>query len=191
LPSLINQYLPVFIFSFEMQLSEAIELINDAQISTSMLAVWADLGCGSGLFTHALAQLLSPGSTIYAIDKDVSAWNKNSQEKNATIKITAADFVLDDLHLTHLDGIMMANSLHFVRDKISLLNKLRQYMKAHGFFLIVEYDMDTANPWVPFPVSFHSLKQLFEKLPDGSLHKIHERPSLYNRANIYSALISF
>jgi trans-aconitate methyltransferase len=174
-----------------MKLSEAIELISNSEVSTLDPSIWADLGCGSGLFTHALTQLLAPGSTIYAIDKDVSAWNKNSQEKNVTIKITAADFERDDLPLDHLDGIMMANSLHFVRDKIFLFNKLRQYMKTHGFFLIVEYDMDTANPWVPFPVSFQSLKQLFEKLPDGSMHRIHERPSVYNRANIYSALISF
>ncbi|HYV95052.1 MAG TPA: class I SAM-dependent methyltransferase [Chitinophagales bacterium] len=172
-------------------MSEAIELINDTQISVPDPSVWADLGCGSGLFTHALAQLLLAGSTIYAFDKDLSSWNKNLQKENVTVKITAADFVKDDLRLHHLDGIMMANSLHFVNDKISLLNKLRQYMKAHSLFLIVEYDMDTANPWVPFPVSYHSLKQLFEKLPGGSLHKIHERPSVYNRANIYSALISF
>ena len=76
-----------------MKLSEAIELIGDTQVSTPGPAVRADLGCGTGLFTHALAQLLSPGSTIYAIDKDVSAWNENPQQKY------------------HLDGIMMANSL--------------------------------------------------------------------------------
>jgi len=174
-----------------MKLNEAIELITDTRISSSGPSVWADLGCGTGLFTNALAGLLSPGSTIYAIDKDVSGLKKNSQKKDVTIEIMTADFVNDDLHLLDLDGIMMANSLHFVRDKVSLLSKLRQYLKPHFNFLIVEYDLDTPNPWVPFPVSYRALKQLVEKLNGGPPYKIHERPSLYNRANIYSALISF
>jgi len=174
-----------------MRLSEAIELINTSQAAVPFPTVWADLGCGSGLFTNALARLLSSGSTIYAIDKDVSALKKSSQEKNVSIETMTADFVSDDLHLHDLDGIMMANSLHFVRDKVSLLNKLRQYMKPHFFFLIVEYDTDVPNPWVPFPVSYQSLKQLVEKVNGGSPDKIHERPSAYNKANIYSALILF
>ncbi|MBE7179566.1 MAG: class I SAM-dependent methyltransferase, partial [Mucilaginibacter polytrichastri] len=30
--------------------------------------VWADLGCGDGLFSRALAGFLAQGSTIYAVD---------------------------------------------------------------------------------------------------------------------------
>ena len=32
--------------------------------------VWADLGCGDGIFTLALHSLVGPGSEIYAIDND-------------------------------------------------------------------------------------------------------------------------
>lgn len=32
--------------------------------------VWADLGCGEGIFTYHLAALLQPGSKIHAVDKD-------------------------------------------------------------------------------------------------------------------------
>ena len=34
---------------------------------------WADLGCGDGTFTLALAELLADGSVIHAVDLDASA----------------------------------------------------------------------------------------------------------------------
>jgi precorrin-6B methylase 2 len=34
---------------------------------------WADLGCGAGAFTLALASLLPAGSTIHAMDRDRAA----------------------------------------------------------------------------------------------------------------------
>src|SRR5207247_6318326 len=34
---------------------------------------WADLGAGEGAFTLALADLLPPGSTIHAVDRDAGA----------------------------------------------------------------------------------------------------------------------
>jgi len=174
-----------------MKLSDAIELINNPGVSIPDSSMWADLGCGSGLFTNALAKLLSPGSKIYAVDKDVSSFKNISLPKNVSIEIINADFIRDDLPFHDLNGIMMANSLHFLRDKISLLAKLRHHMKGYGSFLIVEYDMDTPNPWVPFPLSYYSLRKLFEKLNYDSIQKLYERSSVYNRANIYSALISF
>ena len=173
-----------------MKLKDAIELIRDSRIAGHNHSAWADLGCGSGLFTNALAQQLSPGSKIYAVDKNVSTFRKKSVPENISIGILSADFIQNDLPLHDLDGILMANSLQFVRDKISLLTKLRRYLKPRGSFLIIEYDMDTPNPWVPYPISYDSLQQLFRKFNAVGVHKIHERPSVYNRANIYSALLS-
>jgi hypothetical protein len=55
--------------------------------------------------------------------------------------------------------------------------------------LLVEYDMDTANPWVPYPVSFTSLMQLFQELGYTTIQHLGELPSRYNRANIYAARV--
>mgnify|MGYP002361559137 CR=1 FL=1 len=53
-----------------MELSEATILIENDYLAPSGAAEWADLGCGSGLFTYALAQLLHAGSVVHAVDKD-------------------------------------------------------------------------------------------------------------------------
>ena len=59
-----------------MQLSEAIELIQKINIPGNKPQVWADLGCGDGLFTRALATLLPEGSIIHAVDKVNTLSNK-------------------------------------------------------------------------------------------------------------------
>ena len=53
---------------------EAVGLISSGRLTNSPgPATWADLGCGDGTFTLALASLLPAGSTIYAVDQDAAA----------------------------------------------------------------------------------------------------------------------
>jgi ubiquinone/menaquinone biosynthesis C-methylase UbiE len=173
-----------------MELSKAIDLIKHKNISNAAKTTWADMGCGSGLFTVALSNLLAPGSIIYAIDKNALALKKLHQPNNIIVEKLQADFIQDHLNLGNLDGILMANSIHFAEEKISFIYKLRKYLKANGSFVIVEYDTDISNQWVPFPISYHSLQRLFTELGYRSFHKIHESPSRYQHANIYSVLIT-
>src|SRR5438445_4511538 len=89
---------------------------------------WADLGAGSGAFTLALADLLPAGSTIHAIDKDAEALRELEtayahfarSRPVARLKTRRADFTRE-LDLLSLDGTLMANSLHFVKEKASVL----------------------------------------------------------------------
>lgn len=173
-----------------MELSEAISLINHTSIHNNQPTTWADLGCGTGLFTTALAQLLKPGSKIFAVDKNISPLKKLQSPNNITIEKLQAEFVTEELNIHNLDGILMANSLHYVKAKIAFIHEIEKYFKSEGCFLIVEYDLDKPNPWVPYPLSFASLKFLFEKLGHHSVEKIKELPSRYNRAKIYSAFIA-
>src|SRR5687767_15508232 len=57
------------------------------------------------------------------------------------------------LDLTELDGIVMANSLHFVEraEQVPLLRRLCGQLRPGGRFAIVEYDAERGNPWVPHP----------------------------------------
>ena len=172
-----------------MQLKDAIELIDHERIDDiAGPQTWADLGCGEGLFTQALTQLLKPGSKIYAVDKTspgpIPSYN------NVLIESKIYDFVKDDLVFPLLDGILMANSLHYVSDKKALLNKLLLLMKPTAGFIIVEYDTDTpVKNWVPYPMSFESLQILFRQVGYETIIPIGKRPSVYGRANLYSVLI--
>src|SRR5437773_9268666 len=88
---------------------------------------WADLGAGEGAFTLALADLLGPGAHITAVDKDARALRAIGHG----IETRVADFTRPlDLH--DLDGIVMANSLHFVRNKAPVLESVRDMLRPGG-----------------------------------------------------------
>ncbi|MGZ5133991.1 MAG: class I SAM-dependent methyltransferase [Flavitalea sp.] len=171
-----------------MELEHAVQLVNHPFISQSTPSIWADLGAGAGLFTTALASKLAPGSKIYAVDKSVKLSNaqKDSQVQIENIK---ADFTSEKMNIGNLDGILMANSLHYVPNKMEVLTSLRSLFRHGGCFVIIEYDMSTANAWVPYPITFQALQVLFSNLGYRSIEKIHVHPSKYQRASIYSAVV--
>ena len=169
-----------------MQLNEAFKLIQHT--ITKEKTAFADLGCGNGLFTKALAQLLSAQSIIYAVDKNQTALNSFSVDANIQLQKLNIDFIKDEFPFKNLSGILMANSLHYVEDKNAFLLKAKASLAPGGYFIIVEYDTDKANHWVPYPVSFSALHILFEKINFCSVQKLQTHPSRYWRT-IYSALI--
>jgi trans-aconitate methyltransferase len=174
-----------------MELQHAIALIQNNRLVKGKAATWADLGCGTGLFTQALIHFLQPGSVVYAVDSSKNALSRiEPPSQGIVLEKVQADFVQDVLPFRDLDGLLMANALHFVRDKANFLKKAEKWLKADGCFLVVEYDTDRANPWVPYPVSFRVLNQLFTELGYQKVERVSERPSIYHRAPIYSALVN-
>ena len=169
-----------------MQLDEAVKLIQHSIIKEK--TAYADLGCGNGLFTKALAQLLMPQSVIYAVDKNSTTLNSFSIDANIQLQKINIDFIQDELPFKNLSGILMANSLHYVEDKNAFLLKAKASLAPGGYFIIVEYDTDKANHWVPYPVSFSSLHNLFKKINFHSVRKLQTYRSRYWRT-MYSALI--
>ncbi|MES2063448.1 MAG: methyltransferase domain-containing protein [Bacteroidota bacterium] len=161
-----------------MEQADAIYLIQKAITGTSPQK-WADLGSGSGTFTLALQTLLPEGSNLTAIDK---------QNQNLPVPFIKADFEKDKLPLTELDGILMANALHYTSDKTELIKKLETYFAKIPTFLIVEYDTTTYNPWVPYPINFQNLHQLFTGLGYRSITKLADITSRFG-GRMYSALI--
>jgi ubiquinone/menaquinone biosynthesis C-methylase UbiE len=166
-----------------MKHEEAVSFIKMA-ITTTGSENWADLGCGSGTFTKALAELLQTGSHITAVDRE------NQNLNIPSVDFIKANFEKEALNLTDLDGILIANAIHYVADKTSLIKKLETMFKETPKFLIIEYDTDKPNPWVPYPLSFKKLQILFEGLSYGQIDKISERPSAYHSGRMYCALIT-
>lgn len=177
-----------------MELNTAIKLIDNPSLNkdANKSTIWADLGCGNGLFTKALATLLADGSIIYAIDKADTFRADNSISKSKTnIIFRKQDIEKEELELPPLDGILMANVLHYVKDKGSFLEKLKKTMKLDASFLIVEYDADQPVPhWVPFPLSFQAATQLFRQAGYKKIEKLGSQASLYQHSNLYSAIIT-
>ena len=119
-------------------------------------SVWADLGCGDGIFTAALATLLGPDTEIYAVDTNENALhslvrNSTRDAPNAVVRAVQADFGRT-LDLPPLDGVLMANSLHFICPKQSVLSRIIPMLKTNGQLIVVEYNTSQGNPWVPYPL---------------------------------------
>jgi len=168
-----------------MQLPEAITLIQKGIVPQSAPQTWADLGAGNGLFSEALLSILPPGSTIHAVDK------QPNHQHHLSIIFHQADFAKDKLPVPPLDGILMANSLHYVKDQVACIKQLKTHLRnAAGVFMLIEYDTDSGNQWVPFPVSFARAHLIFGEAGFSKIEKIGERQSVYRRDSIYAALIS-
>lgn len=119
---------------------------------------WADLGAGGGNFTLALAELLGAGAHITAVDRDGSvlrglATKMGKRYPGVAFETKTADFTRP-VDLKDLDGVLMANSLHFVRNKQQALETVRRMLCSGGRLVIVEYGADSGNPWVPYPFTF-------------------------------------
>lgn len=171
-----------------MDIKDAIALIRHTPANAGVPEVWADLGCGSGTFTYALAHLLEKGSTIYAWDKERPRLAALPPPRQVHIKPGQLDFLEDDLPVSGLNGILMANSLHYVSRKPAFIDKISRHLQPDGSFLIVEYETSKANPWVPYPLPFQDLKALFREAGFTSAGRLNEKPSLYGSGHMYAAL---
>jgi ubiquinone/menaquinone biosynthesis C-methylase UbiE len=153
--------------------------------------MWADLGCGDGVFTRALASLLSPRSTIHAMDRDREALRALPAEQHGVlIRPWTGDVTEMPWPFGTVDGQLLANLLHYVRDQTKFLRGCREHLTRGGHLLVVEYDTDRANPWVPYPVPLATLTDLCTTAGFARVVTLGTRPSIYQRAPLYSVLVA-
>jgi SAM-dependent methyltransferase len=153
--------------------------------------IWADLGSGGGAFTLALADILGRGAEIYSVDKDRGALREQERAMRLSfpevmLHYMAADFTRP-LELPPLDGIVMANSLHYVRDKERLLPQIRGYLKPGGRLILIEYNVDKGNMWVPHPLSYGTWEKLATRCGFAETRLLATVPSRF-LGEIYSAV---
>jgi ubiquinone/menaquinone biosynthesis C-methylase UbiE len=152
--------------------------------------VWADFGAGAGAFTLALADLLGPAAQIWAIDRDAGALRQQERAMRARFPATDVQYLVADftrpLELPTLDGAVCANALHFVRDKDAPLRLLRGYLRPGGWLIVVEYNTDRGNHWVPYPFSFTGWTDLARRNGFVASRLLARRPSRF-LGEIYAA----
>ena len=155
--------------------------------------VWADLGSGGGAFTLALADLLGPGATIHSVDRDGRALRQQEAAIRArfpdrAVRYHTADFTRP-LDLPPLDGAVMANSLHFVRDRDrdAALRLVLNYLRPGGRLLVVEYNADRGNWFVPHPFSYPTWETIAQRAGFVGTRLLKTHPSRF-LGEIYSAV---
>lgn len=148
-----------------MTIREAVALV--AAAIPHRPGIWADVGAGRGTFTAALAQLLGASGRIYAIDRDaasIAALARRRRWGGVEVIPVRADFTrpleLPGLGGKGLDGMLLANSLHYARDAGTVLGRLAERVRAGGRVVLVEYDGRSPSRWVPYPVPAAQLPAL-------------------------------
>jgi len=166
-------------------------MLADSGLAKLGPTTWADLGCGEGTFTLALAGVLAAGSVIHAMDLDAAALRHIPSEHRGVRLIThRGDFTKQPWPFADLDGVLLANSLHYVENQPAFIRVCETRMTPRRHFLIVEYNTNDANRWVPYPVSQTTLTALFQRAGYASVTMLGTRKSIYRRAPLYAAVIT-
>jgi trans-aconitate methyltransferase len=167
----------------------ALSLIEEGVERDHAKQAWADLGAGNGVFTHALSTLLHDGSIVYAVDTNMGRMESIRVWQQVVLKRIQADFVHDPWSTELLNGILMANSLHFVKEKEAFLQRLAEKLTHDGRLVVVEYEMEKPNAYVPYPIGFNRLTEVIQRSGFSTIKKLKEVPSVYDNRMIYSAVI--
>lgn len=133
--------------------ADALDLLR-AAVPAAEGEAWADLGAGTGVFTRALAALVGPAGRVIAVDRDaraLEALRRSAGRSAAAIELVAGD-VTRPLALPPLDGVVMANVLHFVADARGVLSRVAALLKPGGRLVLIEYEGRRPSRWVPHPV---------------------------------------
>jgi len=170
--------------------NDHVNLLRPANFNQGGL--YADFGAGSGAFTLALRELVGLDATIYAVDKDKSSLRELEKSHRARFNSTLNLILLPNdfsrpFDILPLDGIVMANSLHFFKDKETILKHVCGFLKPNGTLLLVEYNVDRGNLWVPHPLTFETFRTLAPRAGYTEPRLLAEVPSRF-LTEFYSAL---
>lgn len=155
--------------------------------------LWADFGSGGGAFTLALADILGPSGMIYSLDRRAHALEEQARELRRRFPQVPVQYVIADyrepLELPAFDGIVMANTLHYLDDieRLTTLARIRGYLRPGGQLVVVEYDREERSVWLPHPLPWRIWQPLAARAGFVHTRKLATRPSRH-AGGFYSAV---
>lgn len=180
----------------DLNLQEAVAFLGPAIGSTT--ASWADLGAGRGVFTQALAAILDEDATILAVDKDDGALRElrrlaNRIRPEGRITVTKGDLeeprAIRKLEEMRPAGVLLSNVLHYVTEPGGVLRELAQLIMPGGRIVVIEYDRNRANRWVPHPLPLDRMSDVAAAAGLTMSGVLSRRPSAY-QGDMYSVSLS-
>jgi len=158
---------------------------------------WLDLGAGNGTFTRALSAILGDGGRVVAIDRDPAALDALRTLANRTgpsdrIRVVDGDVTALDrvqaLKGMQCDGALLANVLHFLGDPALVLTQLASLLPDHAHVVVIEYEREAANSYVPHPLPISRLRRVAAEAGLALPDVVARRPSLW-QGGMYCAVL--
>lgn len=152
---------------------------------------WLELGSGNGEFTLALADVLGVDARIVAVDRDGRMLVGLAARLAERFPAAQVETIVDDFTARSpagpFDGVLAANSLHFVADLAPVLASIRASLVPGGRLILVEYDAEHGNPYVPHPISLARWRVLATDAGFTAPRLLHRVPSRF-LGSIYGAV---
>lgn len=105
--------------------------------------VVADVGAGSGAFEARLAQAVSSGGTVYAVDVDQrlldNIQKRAADARLANVKTVLGQFTDPALPTRGVDLAFIYDVLHHIEDRATYVKNLAGYLKPTGRIAVIDY----------------------------------------------------
>ena len=142
------------------------EILNNLETREDMTAV--EFGCGSGIFTLALAKRLKQGR-VYGLDiqeEKLSALkNKALLEKLKNVVTIHCDLETKDgstLHGNSVDIVLIPNVLFQTEDKHAIIEEGKRVLKQGGQLLIIDWQKSSLLAPNQGTISSDEIKKITE-----------------------------
>lgn len=106
----------------------------------------ADIGAGSGYFTLRLAEAVGDSGRVWALDirqemlDHIAQRLRETPLANVELRLVPADD--PQLPDSSCDLILMVDTIHYIRDRVSYARKLRQALAPQGRLAIIDFRHD-------------------------------------------------
>ncbi|MGQ0694406.1 MAG: methyltransferase [Nitrospiraceae bacterium] len=116
----------------------------------------ADLGAGSGYFTHRFVEAVTESGKVYAIDVEPEALKYVEERLAHMHRPYTADFILarpdnPKLPVESVDVIFICNTYHHLEDRSTYFRNVKSALKPGGRIAIVDYYHDARSGELGFP----------------------------------------
>lgn len=103
----------------------------------------ADIGAGSGVFEAPLAQAVSPGGKVYAVDIEQGLVDHIAQRAGelhlTNVQGVLGKFTDPNLPVRTVDLALINDVLHHIQDRAAYLKSLAGYLKPSGRIAIIDF----------------------------------------------------
>ncbi len=161
-----------------------------ARLSLRPGMIVADIGAGSGLFSRPLAQAVSPGGKVYAVDIQQDLLNyidqRSKQGNIHNIQTVLGEFTDPKIPSHDVDLVFINDVLHHIENRAAYLKSLGQYMKPGGRAAIIEMDPNDPNtPHRNQPELLVSRDQIGQWMSAAGFHLVNEYPDVFPGTKLF------